>query len=490
MLKTNLSVFMRTKVKLSLVALFSSILCYGVLLYSGQNHLIAATAGITLLTAILWVTEALPIPVTSLIPFFAFPMAGVLTHTAAASALGSHVILLLMGGFMLSKSLEKSNVHTRLAVYMLRLTGTGSAKRLVLAFMLTAALMSMWISNTATTLMLLPIALAVLQTIDNKKLTVAMLLGIAYAASLGGVGTPIGTPPNIIFMSVYLETQGKEISFLEWMKTGLPIVFIGIPIIAFWLTRGLGKVGDCHLPAISQWQSAEKRVLSVFLIVALAWIFRPYWTALLNMPYVSDSTIALAGVVLMFITPSGSSANGIANRANQTEMSTGDTEEDADNIQNDDRLLDWETASSIPWGMLLLFAGGICIAKAFAASGLSELMGQALTGLSALPVLLLILSLCLFVTFLTEITSNTATATLLMPILASAGMAAGIDPILLMAPAAISASCAFMLPVATAPNAIVYGLDKFKIKTMAKEGLILNILIAFVVAGVSYVTLS
>ncbi|MFT4940635.1 MAG: sodium-dependent dicarboxylate transporter 2/3/5 [Paraglaciecola sp.] len=482
---------MQTKLKLSLAALVSSILCYGILVYSGQSHLIAVTAGITLLTAILWVTEALPIPVTSLIPFFAFPMAGVLTHTEAASALGSHVILLLMGGFMLSKSLEKSNVHTRLAVYMLRLTGTGSAKRLVLAFMLTAAVMSMWISNTATTLMLLPIALAVLQTIDNKKLTVAMLLGIAYAASLGGVGTPIGTPPNIIFMSVYLETQGKEISFLEWMKTGLPIVFIGIPIIAFWLTRGLGKVGDCHLPVISQWQSAEKRVLSVFLIVALAWIFRPYWTALLNMPYVSDSTIALAGVVLMFIIPSGAvnRASATDNDSSGTELSAAQASEEGENLHSDDRLLDWQTASSIPWGMLLLFAGGICIAKAFAASGLSELMGEALTGLSELPVLLLILSLCLFVTFLTEITSNTATATLLMPILASAGMAAGIDPILLMAPAAISASCAFMLPVATAPNAIVYGMDKFKIKTMAKEGLVLNILIAFVVTGVSYFTL-
>ena len=490
---------MHTKAKLSVVALLCSILCYGIFLSSGQSHLIAATAGITLLTAILWVTEALPIPVTSLIPFFAFPMAGVLTHTAAASALGSHVILLLMGGFMLSKSLEKSNVHTRLAVYMLRLTGTGSAKRLVLAFMLTAAVMSMWISNTATTLMLLPIALAVLQTIDNKKLTVAMLLGIAYAASLGGVGTPIGTPPNIIFMSVYLETQGKEISFLEWMKTGLPIVFIGIPIIAFWLTRGLGKVGDCHLPAISQWRSAEKRVLGVFLIVALAWIFRPYWTTLLNMPYVSDSTIALAGVVLMFLTPSGAGNRQSAEKDGpsakqkksiESEKFANQAEDEGENLQNDDRLLDWKTASSIPWGMLLLFAGGICIAKAFAASGLSELMGQALTGLSELPVLLLILSLCLFVTFLTEITSNTATATLLMPILASAGMAAGIDPILLMAPAAISASCAFMLPVATAPNAIVYGLDKFNIKTMAKEGLVLNILIAFVVAGVSYFSLS
>lgn len=483
---------MPLKAKLTLGAIVAALCCYAVLLQFGLDVLVAATAAITLLTAILWVTEALPIPVTSLIPFFAFPMAGVLTHKEAASALGSHVILLLMGGFMLSKSLEKSNVHTRLAVYMLRLTGTGSAKRLVLAFMLTAALMSMWISNTATTLMILPIALAVLQTIDNKQLTIAMLLGIAYAASLGGVGTPIGTPPNIIFMSVYLENQGKEISFLEWMKTGLPIVFIGIPIIAFWLTRGLGKVGDCQLPAIGQWQSPEKRVLTVFSIVALAWVFRPYWTTLLNMPYVSDSSIALAGVVLMFLVPSGAKVETqISSGVNDQPMTSDKPERPADpELNSDDRLLDWQSASAIPWGMLLLFAGGICIAKAFSASGLSDLMGQGLTGLSTLPVFLLILCLCLFITFLTEITSNTATATLLMPILAAAGVAAGIDPALLMVPAAISASCAFMLPVATAPNAIVYGLDKFKIKTMAKEGLVLNIMIAFVVALVSYLTLS
>lgn len=464
---------MHPKTILIIAALTVSGMLGYALLLAGQSQPIAATAAITLFTAILWVSEALPIPVTSLIPFFAFPMAGVLTYSQAASALGSHVILLLMGAFMLSKSLEKSNVHSRLAVYMLRLTGDDSAKKLVLAFMLTAAFLSMWISNTATTLMLLPIALAILSHIKNVRIGTALLLGIAYAASLGGVGTPIGTPPNIIFMSVYLETQGKEIDFLNWMKTGLPIVLVAIPIMALWLTRGLGKIDDCHMPVVGQWQSAEKRVLSVFLLVALAWVFRPYWTVWLNMPSIGDSSIALAGVVLMFIVPSGSKP----------------VNTEPDEQPSDDRLLDWQTASSIPWGMLLLFAGGICIAKAFASSGLSELMGEGLSGLSALPVPLLILSICLCVTFLTEITSNTATATLLMPILASVGMATGIDPALLMMPAAISASCAFMLPVATAPNAIVYGTDRFSIKTMAREGLVLNVIVAFVVTAVVSVTL-
>lgn len=453
---------------IAIALLLSLALSYGLLL-AGQTQAIAATAGITLFTAILWVSEALPIPVTSLIPFFAFPMAGVLSHSEAAAALGNHVIILLMGAFMLSKSLEKSNVHSRLAVYMLRLTGDDSAKKLVLAFMLTAAFLSMWISNTATTLMLLPIVLAILPQIKDARIATALLLGIAYAASLGGVGTPIGTPPNIIFMSVYLENQGKEISFLSWMKTGLPIVLIGIPLMALWLTRGLNKLEDYHMPVIGKWQSAEKRVLTVFTLVALAWIFRPYWTVWLNMPSVGDSSIALAGVVLMCLIPSG-------NAAKEGEQ------------KSDDRLLDWKTMVTIPWGMLLLFAGGICIAKAFTSSGLSELMGQGLSGLSSLPVPLLILAICLFVTFLTEITSNTATATLLMPILAGAGVAAGIDPALLMMPAAISASCAFMLPVATAPNAIVYGTDKFSIKTMAREGFALNIILAFVITAVVSVT--
>ncbi|AGH45228.1 Na+/dicarboxylate symporter [Paraglaciecola psychrophila 170] len=410
-------------------------------------------------------------------------MAGVLTHKESASALGSHVILLLMGAFMLSKALEKSNVHSRLAFYLVNLTGGKSAKRLVFGFMLTAAILSMWISNSATTLMLLPITLAVLQHVKDPKLTIAMLLGIAYAASLGGVGTPVGTPPNIIFMSVYLETQGKEISFLEWMKTGVPIVVIGIPVIAWWLTRNLESTQEYILPKSGAWQPAEKRVLITFVLVALAWMFRPYWTVWLNMPSIGDSSIALAGVVLMFLIPSGNKEKALEACPKDTKFG------EVINKPKSDKLLDWDTAVSIPWGMLLLFAGGICIAKAFSASGLSALMGDGLTGLSDLPVPLLILCICLFVTFLTEITSNTATATLLMPILAAAGVAAGIDPALMMMPAAISASCAFMLPVATAPNAIVYGMDKFSIQTMAREGFALNIFLAFVITGVSYFTL-
>lgn len=452
-------------------AFLSSLVLGGVLYVMNQPKDIIFTAAITLFVAVLWVTEALPIPATSVIPFAAFPLFGVISHTEAASSLGSHVIMLLMAAFMLSKALEKANLHKRFAIYMLRVTGSGSPLKVILGFMMTTAVLSMWISNTATILMMLPMAIAIINALDNPRFGVALILGIAYAASLGGVGTPIGTPPNIIFMSVYEETQGVEYSFIEWMKTGIPIVIVAIPVMAMWLARGIKTVGNIDLPEPGHWTKAEKRVLAIFGTVALAWIFRPFWTAWLGITTISDSTIAVAGVVAMFLVNSGND-NG-----------------EVDAKGNNEKLLDWKTANDIPWGMLLLFAGGICIAKAFMASGLSVVMGTWLTGLSTLPVLLLMLCICLFVTFLTEITSNTATSTLLMPILAAAGLAVGVDPKLLMIPAAISASCAFMLPVATAPNAIAYSTEKFDIKTMAREGIVLNVLVAVVVTIVCYVTL-
>ncbi|AJP44359.1 sodium:dicarboxylate symporter [Alteromonas australica] len=452
-------------------AFLSSLILGGVLYVMNQPKDIIFTAAITLFVAVLWVTEALPIPATSVIPFAAFPLFGVISHTEAASSLGSHVIMLLMAAFMLSKALEKANLHKRFAIYMLRVTGSGSPLKVILGFMMTTAVLSMWISNTATILMMLPMAIAIINALDNPRFGVALILGIAYAASLGGVGTPIGTPPNIIFMSVYEETQGVEYSFIEWMKTGIPIVIVAIPVMALWLARGIKTVGNIDLPEPGRWTKAEKRVLAIFGTVALAWIFRPFWTAWLGITTISDSTIAVAGVVAMFLVNSGND-NG-----------------EVDAKGNNEKLLDWKTANDIPWGMLLLFAGGICIAKAFMASGLSVVMGTWLTGLSTLPVLLLMLCICLFVTFLTEITSNTATSTLLMPILAAAGLAVGVDPKLLMIPAAISASCAFMLPVATAPNAIAYSTEKFDIKTMAREGIVLNILVACVVSVVCYATL-
>jgi len=428
----------------------------------GLDSKAAIAAGITLLTVIWWVSEAIPIPATSLVPFALLPMFNIVDHKTVASSLGSHVILLLMGAFMLSKSLEKSGAHERLAVYMVRLVGVSSGRRLVLGFMLASGFLSMWISNTATTLIMLPMALAILSHVDNQKLKVALILGIAYAASVGGVGTLIGTPPNVIFAGIYEEETGNEFSFLAWMKIGIPVVIVALPIMAFWLTRHVKLESEIKLPKLGSWRVEEKRTLLIFALTAVAWITRkdPFggWSDLFAIKMAGDSTVALFAVVIMFVTPNGKGG----------------------------RILDWDTAKSIPWGMLLLFAGGIAIAKGFTASGLSGLLGDWLTSLANLPPLLMILTICLVVTYLTEITSNTATATLLMPILAVAAISSGYDPIIFMIPAAMTASCAFMLPVATAPNAIAYGTGEIEIKEMVREGFILSFIISCLIGLMCY----
>jgi solute carrier family 13 (sodium-dependent dicarboxylate transporter), member 2/3/5 len=354
---------------------------------------------------------------------------------------------------------------------------------LVFGFMLASAVLSMWISNTATTLMLLPVALAALEGQRDDRLTVPLLLGIAYASSIGGIGTPVGTPPNVILMGVYQSSTGKEISFLEWMKIGVPVVVLFIPLAWLWLTRHLSQrrpaprasehqagktsAGDAAvpLPALGPWRSAEKRVLAVFALTALAWVTRsePFggWSGLIGATGVGDSTVALGAVVALFLVPSG----------------------------RGDALLDWPTAAKIPWGLLILFGGGIAIARAFDESGLSQSLGAVLSALATWPVPLMLIVIALVVTFLTEVTSNTATTSLLMPILATAAAAAAVDPRLLMVPAAMSASCAFMLPVATAPNAIVFGTERFDTKVMAREGFGLNLMGTVVISGVCYLLL-
>ncbi|WP_462159742.1 SLC13 family permease [Pseudoalteromonas sp. GB56] len=439
-----------------------SVLFYFFLASVGLPQQAAFAGAITLLTVIWWVTEALPIPATSLVPFALLPLFGVIDHKTAASSLGSHVILLLMGAFMLSKSLEKSGAHERLAVYMVRMVGVSSARKLVFGFMLAAGFLSMWISNTATTLIMLPMALAILSHVDNRKLKTALILGIAYAASVGGLGTLIGTPPNVIFAGIYEEHTGIEFGFIDWMKIGVPVVILAIPVMALWLTRNVKLDHEIELPQPGPWRIEEKRTLIVFGLTALAWITRsePFggWSAMLGIQGAGDSTVALFAVVVMFIVPNGKGG----------------------------RLLDWPTAKSIPWDMLLLFSGGIAIAKGFSASGLSTMLGQWLSSLSYLPPLLMILVLCLVVTYLTEITSNTATATLLMPILAVAALSAGYEPTAFMIPAAMAASCAFMLPVATAPNAIAYGTGEVEIQDMVKQGAVLSLLISSLVAVVCF----
>jgi sodium-dependent dicarboxylate transporter 2/3/5 len=422
---------------------------------------------VAILCIVWWVFEPVPIPVTSLLPLAVLPLLGVLTPAEVGQAYGSPLILLLLGGFLLSKAMEHSGAHRRIAIAMVRLFGASSGRRLVLGFMAASAVLSMWISNTATTLMLLPVALAVLDATKHKaELAVPLLLGIAYAASVGGLGTPIGTPPNLIFMQVYEQTTGEVISFTQWMAWALPVVILMVPAMAFILTRNLGGAITVQLPEVGRWRTQERRVMLVFGLTALAWITRgePFggWSAWLGLPQANDASVALLAVVVMFLVPDGKGQ----------------------------RLLTWERAVTIPWGVLLLFSGGICLAKGFVSSGLSELMGVWLSDMTNMPTFALIVIVCLVVSLMTETTSNTASTTLLMPVLAAAALAAGIAPEMIMVPAAMSASCAFMLPVATAPNSVVFGTGLVSTARMAREGVFLNLLAVGVISSVCYILLA
>jgi sodium-dependent dicarboxylate transporter 2/3/5 len=439
---------------------------YFLLQLNGWDHLACCTGAITALCATWWIFEPIPIPATSLVPIALLPLLGVLTPSEVGASYGSPLVLLLMGGFILSTAMERSGAHLRIALYMVNLFGGSSSRRLVMGFMAAAATLSMWISNTATALMLLPVALAVIEKSRDPKLAVPLLLGIAYAANIGGIGTPIGTPPNLIFREIYQQTTGEEVLFLTWMAWGVPVVLLLTPLAALWATRNLTHQGQVEMPVVGKWQTDEKRVFIVFVITAVAWMTRgqPFggWSAWLDLKSANDASVALTAVVCMFLIPNGKG----------------------------ERLLDWETATKIPWGMLILFGGGIAIAKAFIVSGLSAALGNALIGITTWHIVLIIGLICLTITFLTEMTSNTATTALMMPILAAGALAAGIDPALLMVPAAMSASCAFMLPVATAPNTIVFSTGNFTTMKMVREGFVLNFIGLAVITSVCVVALT
>ena len=306
----------------------------------GQSTDMAVVIGVAVTCIVWWIFEPVPIPATSLLPLAILPLTGVLTPAQVGQAYGSPLILLLLGGFLLSQAMEGSGAHRRIALGMIHLFGATDPRRLVLGFMVAAAVLSMWISNTATTLMLLPVALAVLEGApDRERLAVPLLLGLAYAASVGGVGTPIGTPPNLIFMQVFEEFTGEAVSFSRWMSWGVPVVVLLVPAMAWSLTRGMDRKLSLELPKVGPWQVEERRVLVIFGLTALAWVTRsePFggWKTWLDLPQANDASVALLAVVVMCIVPNGRGG----------------------------RLLDWERANRIPWGVLLLFAGGICLAR-------------------------------------------------------------------------------------------------------------------------------
>lgn len=420
------------------------------------------TGAISVLCVVWWIFEPIPIPATSIIPLAVFPLAGVLPQEKIAAAYGNDLILLMLGGFMISAAMARSGSHLRLALTLVNVIGGRSSRRVVLGFMCASAALSMWMSNTATAVMMLPIALAVIEESRDKNLAAPLLLAIAYGCNIGGLGTPIGTPPNLVFMQQYQIFTGNTVSFTEWMSWGIPAVLLLVPLAGFWLTRNLNFVGELVMPPLGPWRPEERRVMIVFGITILAWLTRiePFggWSAWFDLAGANDAVVALIAVVVMFLVPNGRGS----------------------------RLLDWASAEKVPWGTLILFAAGITIAQAFVESGLSKFVAQQLAVLSGLHPLVVIAVIALAVTFLTETTSNTATTVLLMPILAPAAVAAGVDPSLLMVPAAMSASCAFMMPVATPPNAVVFGTGRIPIAYMVREGFVLSLMGSMIITLVCY----
>jgi len=443
--------------------------------------------GVGCLMACFWVSEVIPIPATSLIPLVMFPLLGILNTGEVAPSYADKMIMLLMGGFFIATVIEKVHLHKRIALNVINTIGT-SPKQILLGFMVATAFLSMWISNTATTLMMLPIALAVVAQLEKnhgiKGIGTAFMLAIAYSASVGGVGTPIGTPPNLIMLSQYNSViadnpgQWNEISFASWMMVGIPLVIIIVGLMWVYMTsikykfptakdEGSSQLIKNELDSLGTMSYPEKVTMVLFIITSLLWIFRQTivlgpihivgWSNLIGLEkYVDDTTVAMFMALVMFSFPIGEGK----------------------------KLLDWNTAKKIPWGLLLLFGGGIALAEAFKMTGLSSWLGANLeSAISGFPIILMLAIICFFMTFLTEITSNTAVTTVMMPILAITAISLGVSPALLMMPAAISASFAFMLPVATAPNAIMYSTEKFTIAEMAKTGFFLNLM------GVAIVTI-
>lgn len=440
----------------------------------------------TIWIATWWITEAIPIPATSLLPIILFPMTGGLDVSSTTSAYGNDTIFLFMGGFMIALTMEKWNLHKRIALTIISIIGTNT-ERIVLGFMVATGFLSMWISNTATAMMMVPIGLAIIYqvsdalkddpSIDTSKENFgfgkALMLGIAYSASLGGIATLIGTPPNTLLAGAVNEIYGIEITFAQWMLFGVPLAWIFILVAWVYLVKFAYPQKLKHLPGgsevIRQQKTdlgaasyEEKAVFAVFIAVALAWISRSFiLDAFAPDLEVTDAMVGLIAAMILFIVPSKN--------------------------RKGDHLLDWATAVKLPWGILLLFGGGLAIAAGFTNSGLSEWIGSQLIGLQGVNVLIIVLVVAALVLFLTEITSNTATASMMFPIMASLAVALSIHPYALMVTAAVAASCAFMLPVATPPNAVVFGSGYLRIADMAKAGLALNIFgIFFVGLAVFY----
>ncbi len=454
------------------------------------NPIVTRMAAVAILMAGWWITEAIPIPATALLPVALFPLLGIMKGTQVAGTYFNHVIFLFIGGFIMALAMQRWNLHRRIALRILLIIGT-SPKRIVLGFMVATAFLSMWISNTATTMMMVPIALAVIirlkeSTNDSgtSRFSTGLLIGIAYAASIGGIATLIGTPPNLSFSRIFAIyfPNGPEISFADWFVFGLPcsVLFLLIAwllVTFFFVRREQSGAADAglfkrELQQLGRMKYEEKVVLALFTLMALLWLFRksigigsftiPGWSTILPEPgFIDDGTIAIVIALVMFVIPSRSDRGA--------------------------RLMNWETASKLHWGIVLLFGGGFALAGGFKESGLSIWVAEQLTGLGGVSPLYMVASICTTLTFLTELTSNTATTEMVLPLLGSLAVAIETNPLLLMIPATLSASCAFMLPVATPPNAIVFGSGEVRMADMVRIGIVMNLVGVVLITVLMYV---
>ncbi len=435
-----------------------------------------ATVAVAVWMACWWLTEALPLAATALLPVAVFPLLGIAPVASTTAAYANSIIFLFMGGFILGLAMQRWGLHRRIALLTLAAVGTQPA-RLIAGFMLATAVLSMWISNTATVIMMLPIAASILEMFREHRsnmeedtrtaqdafegFATALMLGIAYAASIGGMGTLIGTPPNLVLASFLEQHYGVEVTMLEWMRIGLPVVAVFLPITWLYLTRvayplrvaptagSRGLIGS-ELSRLGSLQRGEKLVLAVFTMAAAGWILRPQLVAWTGLTGISDTVIAIGAALILFLLPVDPRRRVF--------------------------VMDWPTAKRLPWDILILFGGGLSLASAIAANGVDTWIASALGGLQGIAPLLAIAAVCALVVFLTEITSNTAVTATLLPVLAATALAADLPPDALLVTAALAASCAFMLPVATPPNAIVYSSGYVSVAQMARAGVWLNLM--------------
>ncbi|NVK83231.1 MAG: DASS family sodium-coupled anion symporter [Cytophagia bacterium] len=436
-------------------------------------HLLAMTIWI----AIWWVTEAIPIAVTALLPIVLFPVFNVMDLASTTAAFGHKYVFLYVGGFVIAIAIEKWNLHKRIALTIINAIGTNMVN-IILGFMLATAFLSMWISNTATSVMMLPIGMAIVSQLNDSALVEkrisdmfgkALMLAIAYSASIGGMATLIGTPPNLVLVGVVEETYGVEISFFQWFQFGLPVSVILLFACWKYLTKYAFKLKTHEFPGgrkeislllkeLGKLGREEKYVLIVFVITAFCWISRSFLLQKL-IPSLDDTIIAIVAAIVLFILPSS---------------------------KKGERIINWEEAVKMPWGIILLFGGGMALAEAFGSTGLALWLGSQISMVDGIAMILVILILVATVNFLTELTSNLATTAMLLPILAPMAIAFNMNPYMLMVSATLAASCAFMLPVATPPNAVVFGSGYLRIPDMMRAGVWMNIISIFFITLMIY----